>query len=184
MEGGTDRLGQRGVGDRRRCRGVDRTGESCVLEAVHDDVDLVVEGDPASVLRPWTHPPAQPDAEQGELLSQRASPPGKDDPGAEEDGADAGRRRGTGRLLPCAAQRGEESTASARRLGQLLVAAVAVEADSRRAYQHRWWGRALDEGVHQCGGRRGAAVHYDLFSGSRPTTIADAGAGQVDDPIE
>ena len=116
--------------------------ERGVLEAAHDDADLVVQGDPAPVLRPWTHPPAQPDAEQRELPAQRASLTGEDDPGAEEDGADACRRRRARRLFPCVAQLGEESIAPARRLSQFLVAPVAIEADGRGADQHRRWRRA------------------------------------------
>src|SRR3954468_9912436 len=104
---------------------VDRTANTAV-DGPEDDSHLVVDVDPGDPLL------ARPDGTSHERLEgrdhllQRAVVTVEDDPGAEQDGADAELLRSQSLSLPLAADLREEVAARGRRLRHLLVAAAAA----------------------------------------------------------
>ena len=135
--------------------------------------------------RPDPKRPPRPTLNSGSILPQRPALRGQHDAGAQVHDPRAGalgRRRAR---LPRLGDLGEEPGAGRRALVELLVAAVAVEADRRARQQHaaaRPRAAAIDSASSVVARVRDSS-DLRLYS-SRPALVADAGAGEVDDGVD
>jgi hypothetical protein len=155
-----------------------------VVEQEADDTHLVVDRHPAQPLPPRAEPPADEEPEQCHEPGQHPAVGGKDDPVAQEHGADPGVYRRLGRRLPRLHHPGQEVGPRCGPLGQHLVPPVAVEAHGRAGDEH---GRRAGQPGQRAGQQVGApypAVADLALARRRPTPLADPGAGEVHDGVD
>src|SRR2546430_1741160 len=161
---------------------VHRSADLWVLERQTVQTDEVIDMDPGKPLAAITQGPA---GEHPERQSQESKSQGtatEDEGGANQRHAHAERLRLARSGLPLLTDPSQAGVAKRTLLCHELVATVPVVIDPRSVDQHRWtpvgWGAVdgLDDGRR----RREPARQDLLHPPSRPSTLADAGAGQVD----
>ena len=118
-----EHLGHGGVGDGLRGREVHRSGD-VVVEQPPQGAHLVVEADPAPPLLAGTHPPADPELEEGEQLGQGAAVGGQHDARARVGDPDAGLGGGRGGGLPLRRRRRRGSPSRERSSSVTAVSPV------------------------------------------------------------
>src|SRR2546421_12436527 len=165
---------------------VHRSADLWVLERQTIQTDEVIDMDPGKPLAAITQGPA---GEHPERQSQESKSQGtatEDEGGANQRHAHAERLRLARSGLPLLTDPSQEGVARPTLLGHELVATVPVVIDPRSVDQHRWtpvgWGAVdgLDDGRRS----REPARQDLLHPPSRPSTLADAGAGQVDHALD
>ena len=139
--------------------------------------------DPAPPLLAAPDAAAEPEAEREHEALERTASAREDEPLPQVDDADTGVPRRLRRCLPRLDDVGEEAVAPRRQLGQLVVAAVSVEADRRRANDHlRPWLQ-----TRGCFGEQprapGARLEDPAFLRLGPPR-AEVVPGEVDDRVD
>jgi hypothetical protein len=122
--------------------------------------------------------------EGGEHLAERAAAGPEHDAGACRHHADARRLRGECLPLPVDADAGQEIIRRRRRFGELLVAAVAVEADGRGRDEHGRLVRGLRDALHEMTRAKDTAVANPRLLGGGPPALGHRLAGQVEDDVD
>ncbi len=164
-------------------RKVDGPGDVGVVEQVQQGTDLVDHRDPRPELLPGPEWTGQTEASELEEALHRAALAGQHDSGACQRDGRTGIHGGLSTCLPREDDVREEPLARRARLGQGLVAAVAVVADRRPRDQ----AHGVVRGRH--GGRDGmgavGARGEDLaLVGRGPPLVTQAGAGEVHDAVD
>src|SRR5690606_27183977 len=129
----SERLRELGVRHRIRSDSVDRASKLLVRDRVLDHSGDVVDRDPAHALASASDLAADTEPKRQQHPRQGAPAPAEDESGPEVDDAGRPGLEGSGRRLPFLADLGKETLARWARLGEELVAAVAVVADRRAA---------------------------------------------------
>src|SRR6266849_2248309 len=101
-----------------------------------DRADFIVNRNPALILASRSESPAEAELEQRELPFERSAFGRLDDAGADARDADARVGGGSGRGLPVPDQLGQKTAPVGALLVELVVAAIAVVADSGAAHQY------------------------------------------------
>src|SRR5207245_10189450 len=156
-----------------------------VLEGQAIQPHEVVDMDPGEPLPAITERTAGEDAEGEREQSKSQGAATEDERGANQHDAQTERLGFKGGSLPLLADPSQEGVAGPALLSDELVAAVAVVIDPRGVDEHGetpvGW-RAFD-GLHDgrgCGEATGQNLRHPS---SRPSTLPDAGARQVDNPL-
>jgi hypothetical protein len=184
MQRPAERLGELEVPHRVGGDRVHRAADRGRVGRVHVEPGQVGDVDPGHPLPAVAQRAAAAELERREHLGQRPAAGAEHDARPRRHHPHAG-LLGRGRLpLPVDADLRQEVVGRRGRLGECLVAAVAVVADRGRRDEHGRFPRGLRDALHEVSGAYDATVADPVLLGRRPPPLRDRLAGEVEHGVD